>query len=222
LSRYKSKSGWFYKYPQIIRRRQGLGKPKTYEEIKDQDLYTIAEYTGYGKPEWVDLGHGQRAFIAGEAQSLYTEEELQQILDNLRESIRLMKKASPEFHDVFVDDIRRIGILAPEYPSQRKIFRRRHEPLTFASKSTKDRDLIFVNADVLLNFLPEYISGTLGHEEFHALAAHLGRDTKEEEALAFKTEDVILRKLHQHGLSDSKIRSIIEKYYKDYPSILLP
>jgi len=178
------------------------------KESEKKVRFEIGEYYDYGKPVWVDFPDGQKVCFPQETLEEYKEEgQIEKIERNLREAIKLMKKVSPEFHDVFVDDIKRI-VITPGFDPR-------------AMKSTVDPDLLFLSGDEVLYFsTPKQLMGTLGHEEFHALCLHLGKDTKEEEALAMKTEDVLLRKLHSKGLSDDEIRKIIDKYYKDYPSIL--
>jgi hypothetical protein len=182
--------------------------------------YTIGEFVDYGTPRLISLKDGQRAIITSDALSGYSDEEIQQIISNLQRAIACIEKAVPEYHEVFVDDIKRIGVIAPDdmKHAYRKI-RHKREEFSLGVKSDDDPDLLFLNADLLLSGSPEQIAGVLGHEELHALLTHL-KNTKEEEALAFKTEDVILTKLHQRGLSDKSIREIINRYYKRIPSIL--
>jgi len=180
------------------------------EERKEEGKFEFGEYWSYGEPKYITLPEGQTAIIPGELTLTYTEDDIQNMVKNLREALSLLKRASPEFYDVFTDDIKRIVIDVTD----------EKDPLTSGRKSKKDLDLMFISSEAVLHFAAKEIAGILSHEEFHALLQYLKRDTKEEEALAFKTESVILDKLHRKGMTDEQIRQNINEFYHDLPSIL--
>jgi len=123
-------------------------------------------------------------------------------------SLNYIKKEMPKFHEVFADDIKELVIVA--LPTFAKILGESLEEarIVDAFKDDAEPDRMYIQSDFIHDSSPKEIATTVTHEIFHGFMPI--KDTMEEEALAYKTEVTLGKKIGAKGMpSDKGIRRLV-------------